>query len=109
MSLHFSWKDPLLLNSWVPKSYGEYFGFLLVALSIAFLHQFLSKLKITIGSLSKKTIKDVYRRELKITSVALLNTCIKLLEYFLILIIVTGNVGYLVSILCGHFLGQILF
>jgi hypothetical protein len=109
MSLHFSWKDPLLLSSWAPKSYGEYFGYLLVALSLACLHQFLARLKITIGSLSKKTIKDVYTREVKITSVALLNTCIKLLEYFLILIVVTGNVGYIVSILCGHFLGQIWF
>lgn len=109
MSLHFSWKDKLLLSNWVPKSYGEYFGYLVVVFCIAFLYQFLSSLNIKKGSLSKKSIKEVYLKEVILVRLALLKTCIKLLEYLLIIIVITGNVGYIVSILCGHFLGLLAF
>jgi hypothetical protein len=108
MSLHFSWKDEMLLRDWAAKSFGEYFGYLLAVFCLSFLHQFLSNLKIKQGSLKKKSLKEVYLKELVSVRIASLNTCIKLLEYLLIIIVVTGNVGYLVSILSGHFLGQVI-
>ena len=108
MSLHFSWKDEMLLRDWVPISYGDYFGYLLAVFCLAFLHQGLSNLKIAQGSLKKKSLKEVYLKELTRVRIASLNTCVKLLEYLLIIIVVTGNVGYLVAILCGHFLGQVI-
>ena len=109
MSLHFGWRDELLFRSWAPMSIGEYFGCLFLVFLISLLYQFLSSLHITKSSLAKKSLKEVYLKEIIILRIALLKTFIILLEYFLVLIVVTGNVGYLVSILSGHFLGLLMF
>lgn len=109
MSLHFGWREQVLFSSWLPKSNGEYFGYLILVFLISFLYQFLSSLNIQKRSLAKKSLKEVYVKEIIMVRIALLKTFVKLLEYFLILIVVTGNVGYLVSILCGHFLGLLMF
>ena len=76
---------------------------------LALLTQWLSSINVPKPSLLKADVKHVYKKEILIVNSSMLKSLIRLLEYILILIVITGNAGYLISIVSGHFLGLLMF